>query len=601
MRQLPILLLAVAITLSGCNHNTTNDYPHSDAVYLNLVKTYILNEDGRIVKQTQKEQKLLTYRAFHSLYGDTRIAYNPAFQKLTVNESYTIMADGTKVPTPENGYNEVLPGFASESEAYNHLREMVVTHTALERGAVINCTYEVVTEAGGMPFLYGHELLSETCPIEELQIVIKVPTGTGLNYELIHANAEPDVEESKGFDIYTWQFNDLPQHLHEKLEPDYPPQVPLLLFSTQKNQADAMKSLNVEALNDQEVSPGAAEYVANAVKEKKSLHEKALEVQRLVVNDINLLPIPPGLLAFKWRPATQTWASNSGTPMEKAVLMASLLRAIDIDAEVCLDYPTIFENESGAFFMDATPFVQSMTEPQRPMQLSVTHLNANSREFGKHGSSVLSLNTGRLSKALAYIKGEIQITGDLTLKETGTLAADLEGQYSNAYNPWFKIMRDASTSDLNPGLKEEIKTSSPQQSSILFTGQKEKWAENRGAYCFVTLPQSSYGIASKGILPLTPDREMPVSFGYPLLETYQMTLTVPEGWELINDALTRDISSPAGNLSIRIEPSGNQVSIFKQIKVTQPEIDLTNYQVFKDLINTWHLKKYNQLVFRRMN
>jgi hypothetical protein len=84
------------------------------------------------------------------------------------------------------------------------------------------------------------------------------------------------------------------------------------------------------------------------------------------------------------------------------------------------------------------------------------------------------------------------------------------------------------------------------------------------------------------------------------LETYQVTLTVPEGWELINDNLTTEMSFPLGRLSIKIEPSGNKVSIYQQIEVNQPEIDLNNYPGFKDLINTWYLKKYNQLVFRKL-
>ena len=45
------------------------------------------------------------------------------------------MADGKKVKAPENAINEILPAFAAGAPAFNSLREMVITHTALERGA----------------------------------------------------------------------------------------------------------------------------------------------------------------------------------------------------------------------------------------------------------------------------------------------------------------------------------------------------------------------------------------------------------------------------------------------------------------------------------
>ena len=108
-----------------------------DAVFLEMTKAYTLNEGGSWDYNEIKKVKLLTYYSFHRLYGETFIVHDPGFQDLKINEAYTIMADGKKVPTPENAFNLVLPRFAAKAPPYNRFREMVVTHTGLENGAII--------------------------------------------------------------------------------------------------------------------------------------------------------------------------------------------------------------------------------------------------------------------------------------------------------------------------------------------------------------------------------------------------------------------------------------------------------------------------------
>ena len=125
-----ILLSASAAMAQDPNPAGT---PSSDAQYISLLREYTLNADGSMDYRYVKEQKLITYRAFHSLYGETFVTYNPSFQKLTVNKCFTVMADGKTVETPSNAFNEILPSFAAGAPPFNQLRDLVITHTGLER------------------------------------------------------------------------------------------------------------------------------------------------------------------------------------------------------------------------------------------------------------------------------------------------------------------------------------------------------------------------------------------------------------------------------------------------------------------------------------
>jgi hypothetical protein len=138
-----IFILSVLVIAATCLFAQDANY---DAVYNKLSKTYTLNPDGSIEYSYSKELKLQTYRAFHNLYGETFIVYNPEYQELKINKVQTIMADGKKVNAPSNAFNEVLPGFAAGAPAFNGLREMVVTHPGTERNAVLLIDYTILTK-----------------------------------------------------------------------------------------------------------------------------------------------------------------------------------------------------------------------------------------------------------------------------------------------------------------------------------------------------------------------------------------------------------------------------------------------------------------------
>ena len=147
----------------------------ADAEYQSILKEYTLHEDGSIDFHYSKQLKLLSHYAFHRLYGETFIITNTDFQTLKINEAYTIMADGKKVVTPDNAFNEVLPRFANNAPAYNHIRELVVTHTGLEVGAVIHLDYTIHSEKGYFPALMFDEVLIESSPVQELVVKVNLP------------------------------------------------------------------------------------------------------------------------------------------------------------------------------------------------------------------------------------------------------------------------------------------------------------------------------------------------------------------------------------------------------------------------------------------
>ena len=151
-----------------------------EAVFNKLIKQYTWNSDGSMTYRYRKEVKLNTHMAFNQLYGETFIIYNKEFQTLRIHECYTRQADGTIVKAPDNAFNEVLPAFAVDAPAYNHLTEMVITHTGLEIGATIYLDYTLTTGVGYYPFLDVAETLEEHAPVTECEVSITMPADEKL-------------------------------------------------------------------------------------------------------------------------------------------------------------------------------------------------------------------------------------------------------------------------------------------------------------------------------------------------------------------------------------------------------------------------------------
>ena len=195
-----ILLLLCGFLLTGA---VSAQYEAWDAVYHKIVKEYTLEPDGKITYRYVKEQKLQTYRAFHSLYGETFIVRDTTRQELKINEVYTVMADGKKVPTPANAFNDVLPDYAANAPAYNMLREMVITHTGLERGATIYLDYQLTTRKGILPAMAGAEILAEKEPVLSYEIRIRIPAGTKLNFHLMNSGKKPVIVNDGSYQRYS--------------------------------------------------------------------------------------------------------------------------------------------------------------------------------------------------------------------------------------------------------------------------------------------------------------------------------------------------------------------------------------------------------------
>ena len=600
MKIMQLFCLLVFFILLSCTNTPEKIYPEADAVYLNLTRTFILNKDGSIVNSVEKKQKLLTYRSFQSLYGETRIVYNPEFQKLVIQEAFTVNSQGEQIKTPENGFNDILPAFCLDSKAYSHLREMVVSHTGIERNAVTNCAYQITTEAGKIPILMGVEELQTDCPIEKLTIRIKVPSGKSLHYNLLNCKGEPSIEKSAEFDTYSWIFNDVPQRVKEIRSASLCEDVPTLLFSTQENRMEATNLIAKNSALNYSVNDTVKKYIDSAIKGKKSTAEKALRIQEVVVNELKTIHIPASLIAFQSRTPEEVWRSNSGTSLEKAILLTSILKSEGIKAELSFNVPDCCVDPTIPFLLLAEPVISVIDDNGVDMLLSSEKLNGGKFDLTGGNSILISLNANQKNILKNKATGKIHVEGQLSIDSKGGIKGELNGVFSDVFNPWYELIRNPGTSlkllaDF-PGFAGKVNAD---RSEIQFKVDQNELLVKRGDFSFIDLTESKMGISSFHLNPLPFARTTQLNLGYAISESYHYSFKLPTGYHLLNPVKI-ELSKPGiGAITISLSQTGNVVETVRRIDILKNTISKDEYSDFKLLMDKWSTHKFRQLILKK--
>jgi hypothetical protein len=602
-----ILALAIFTSMVGFAQE-----PGSDAVFQEQTKEYTLNKDGSWTYHYSHKLLINTYFAFHNLYGEDFIIYDPQFQKLKVNQSVTTMADGKKVATPENAYNDLLPGFAANVPAWNRLREMVVTHTALERGSTIDFDYILSTAKGYSPSLMGNEQLLMNSPVKKLTFKISVPAGGTLNVEQYNITAKPTVTKQNGFTTYTWILNDLPATLREDFRPREQQNRPRIVFVAGTKATDPMLSFAMQDAFKCEANADIKQAAAEAVKGIDKPLLKALKLQEKVVSEINNWQVPLQYTGYKIQNSAATWKSNGGNEAEKVVLLAAMIKSVNIQAEpVAVVSERFYAKKTASPAIIDRTLVKVSIQGMDPIYLSATQFEQQDLKFQLAGKRIISLVPGKKleSEVLPEVNNPLSVSGNLTLDPSLTLAGNLSLEIGGRLNPWLRMQKDTAFATgflsgvLGSGKATRVvkgKTDTD-LSSFGYNYSAASFAGETGGHVFLKFPSATVGSDSWHMSELVSTRTEPLEIPFPINEAYDLFISIPEGISVITAPAALNLSNEFGSVNIKIAMEGNQLHITRKLNITKTLVPVEKYDAFKAIINGWNSKKYREVVLKRGN
>lgn len=576
----------------------------SDAIFKKILKEYTLNADGSVKQRIVKECSLLTYNAFHRYYGETFILYNPLCQKLKINSCYTLMADGKRVNSPSNAFNEVLPRSAANAPVFNYLREMVVTHTGLEIGATIFLDYEIISTKDYFPYLMGEEVFAEMNPVDEFKVIISVPKEKPFNFRLYNSTVEAGVTITDKQKIYNWTLTKLMAHLPESFVPEESRYLPVLRFTSFKDMQEAGNYLCSQNAFEFELTDDIRDAALKANEGIKDDLSRVLKIQDMVVNNFKLFPVPMYLTAYKLRAPQVVFKDAGGTELEKACLMVTMLKAINIEAIIAGVQDAYYDKGIGEFSSFSQYIVQVTVPGLKDIYLGLTHNDEQDQAYKLGGKVLVFLNKGKeiVSKTMKPEESGIELKGKLILDKEGKLSGELEMNIEGTYNPYFDLKSDkikalkllkANHLETELSGDPEIKEGESLIKFRILPGEKVKQSGN---YWFIEIPSVSNGLSSKSFGELTIERRNPVDINYPVSEESEIKIDLPSGFKWVGKEINENIKNSAGNLSIKVRQNGLQLIIGREIEIKTSMMSMEYYKDLRELTALWYSKTGREVI-----
>jgi hypothetical protein len=583
--------------------------PSSDAEYISVLKEYTLNADGSFDFHYIKELKLISYRAFQNLYGETFITYNPGFQKITINKCFTVMADGKKVETPSNAFNEILPSFAAGAPAFNGLRDMVVTHTGLERGAVINLDYTVHTAKGNAPALMGNEVLAEAEPVKDLTVKVKIPQSEKLFFKVLNGAGEPQENTENGFHVFTWHVQNVAAISQEEFQKSNNEAYPRAIFSTSGNRNSAYEYLTGQPTFGLKITEAMKAWILEMKKDIPDQLSLALKIQEKVINDIRLWPVPMKYAGYRLRTAVEIWNSMGATLPEKAILMTALIEAAGIEADpVAITRESFFDEKLGTL-ADIEDFAVRIEVKDAGVQY-LSLLSANQQDLSEVYSGRVFIALGQGEKPEYQHSGSaklaVSMSGTFIVSSDPKLTGELSLEIAGSANPYLGLIRDKNrmknmiVGDISKSDVKDIKLSqsSHETSFQTYTIMDEKPFRKDSAWEFFTIPYCSSGIESWGMKTLSSKRIQPIEIPSSGEENYEYTLTLPVGLSLFTPATKIEVNNKAGKYFFELKQDGSKLVISRKIRLGSRVIGPEIYNDFKALMDNWNNPRQREVIFK---
>lgn len=603
-RNLILYILLIAF-FSSCQPNKWEQ--ENDAVYKSIKKEYRITDDGSVSYHYQHQLKYITHNSFNRLFGESFIIYDPRYQQLKINKAETKMANGKIVKSPDNAFNEVLPGFAAGAPAFNHLREMVVTHTGLELGCVVNFDYEISSRAGYLPYLNDNILLQQYIPVENMEIVVTVPEGKELHYKLINSDVKASISKKDGQTIYTWNFKNLDAVANETNQPAERLFMPRLIFST-TGLNDAIAGVLNSA--DKSLSDEMKVFVQKRMEGKKQGIEFIKELQKIVGNEINNFNVPIEYTAYTIRPLAEVWASNGATQLEKMVLLNEFASFMGFESKLIFATPEKTFDKAIGNLKDFGKLMMLTKFEDKEIVFQCDPSQNNNLAYQIAEDKIVDANGTEISIP-DYVKetlNKVSVIGNIEINELGEYVGGLEVKVSGVNYPYFDML-------INPeNAKKVVESILPSDAIgkvevINFDNKgcevkaevkgKEIW-KNTGEYYNFKLFSSSFGIDAAHLRPLTAKRETPLSIGYPVIEQYEISYSLPAGFEFVGPIVNTEIANTAGEVKFIVESSENKITVNRQLKLEKSTISNADYNGFKALMDGWNKEGFKTLVVKKI-
>ncbi len=583
-----------------------------DAEYLQIEKTYRLLPDGSLEFTYHHKVKLNTPFATNRLFGEDFVAYNPEYQQLEILNSVTTMTDQKKVSSPMNAFNEVLPRCASDAPAYNHLREMVVTHTGLEPGCVVDFAYKIRTDSDFLPGLMGEVFFATYSPIQKMAVTVILPKDHELYYHFYNADMQPRISEDGAERQYQWQREDIQAVPLEKNQPVLGSFTPRLVFSNIGDWNQVSSYLRSYMGENLTLSINTKREIDSLVMDCMNRQDCLLTLQQYVAEQMGRIKCGPELTGYQARSAEEIFCSHNGTTWEKTLLLTAMLDYLKIESSPALVSKYSAYAEGVAALLQFDDFVVSaVSKGGQKLFLSATEQQNKDYHYKLQGRTLFLLRDSSIyfkklpqlkyNRNVQTLKLDVNWNGNDQLSGQGHLL--LKGAYNNyyAYRRTTEALERSVRQSLSPltiGTLEMKQLNETESEAVFQITSAQPQTAERGYYRW-QLPEWETGFNSQNMSVAAPERKTPLGLPHSFSEVYKYIIDIPENYQPVAPLFGKSITNEMGEVKIKIDFIDSQLTIRRELHIKQSKMTPAEYPKFRQLIVLWQDPNYYTLVIRK--
>jgi transglutaminase-like putative cysteine protease len=572
------------------------------------------------------KKKILSYAGKKS-NSEIKIYYNPIWESVKVNYAKVINPDGTVKKIAKDETNIMDQSWVGNAPRYAPGKIMVLSLPGVDVGSVIE--YQIERDYRKRKFFSIREYMEGFDPVLKKNFSVEVPGKLPLKISTLNGNNSlpPLSFRNKKKNIYSVTDLSIPALKMEKNMP------PLWAFSRSvavsagnwKKYAEDMNKIFRNLAADQKVSALRA---LKITRNKKSVIEKIRAVRDYVAKSIRV--VGPRLAEYpadKLSPADRTLTDGYGSNPDVAVLLYSMLKAVNVNPEFILvsDVPAVSalgrfrKNPQLDFF---NKVILKIPVKGRDIYLNDTDQYAELGTTPSEGKFILPLNSGKITslelddKYKSGVDIAYQITLDqsgkavITRKRTfsGTQFAARKKEYAEITKEDLKHLQMEMTASISQSaeLQENLKTdfsSYPGYDKIKVVVGNFAVPEKK--YLYMKLPEAD----TKFFGEFADSRANPVFIAESKLINKSYLLNLPKAFAgkipIAPKSATLKLPENAGVISVV-----NDRDIFKRskkpylfisenIKIFPSVISVDNFEHFRDILDKIQAPKNNTILLEK--
>lgn len=606
---------------------TSTDYPEAKGCYLLNETQKTIHADGKYETYFHRIYKMFTYKGKKTM-SNPKFLYDTTYQEIKFLQARTInvfrdssgAVDSIAVAAIDSlSVNEITPSFLQRATAYATQRQVVLSLPAVSESSIVEiegmyrCTKKPPKPFDGWETLLGED------PIVKRVFQLTWDPGVKLYYREENGTPTPSVVGSGRI----WRIENYRGYTPEPQSAPDADFLPTVFYSTYSRWEDASDMFAKQFLP--KTTP--TEAITSKVKELtagKSGQDALFAIYDFLLDNMRYveLSIQNRAEGFQPNPAEKVLSQGYGDRLDMACLATSLIKAAGFEAEPLL------VNSYGLSIRDRFPMMRQFTHILIKATIGGQDYYINPAQeycchkyIGKYAGEkglLVSAGKGKIlhipdegavtnSRYLIYtlsLSDSGDIEGSLDAKTNGSFDCDVRSEFKDTPPRKAKMILNEVVSNIGTGaeLTSDTVADADQRDENMWLELKFKvpkvgfLEKTMMIYQFPDNPLQFAGVALPSALE---KRQSPIYYPNPFTITDEVSVEIPEGWQVAFVSGEQQIKNAVGTVSIKSSVKGNKVEYTRTISIDKKRIGTGEYKLLKKLVKEHSLPRNKLLLLEK--